>query len=129
PCWQPAVSGSTRLDIHDGLCEFRARITAPRLLKQDKKRSHKKKRQQAQSCSRYYSIPTTTTNNKGTIPMKLRQIVIACTLASFAGPTLAQQAPAAEQDTSMSFFTTSRGLGDGANLGGLAGADAHCAAL
>jgi len=33
----------------------------------------------------------------------------------------------AAQDASMSFFVTSRGLGDGANLGGLAGADAHCA--
>ena len=30
---------------------------------------------------------------------------------------------------SMSFFTTSVGKGDGANLGGLEGADAHCAAL
>lgn len=29
----------------------------------------------------------------------------------------------------MSFFITSVGLGDGANLGGLAGADAHCDAL
>lgn len=29
----------------------------------------------------------------------------------------------------MSFFITSVGSGDGANLGGLAGADAHCAAL
>jgi len=29
----------------------------------------------------------------------------------------------------MSFFITSAGPGDGANLGGLAGADAHCAAL
>jgi hypothetical protein len=29
----------------------------------------------------------------------------------------------------MNFFVTSVGLGDGANLGGLAGADAHCAAL
>jgi hypothetical protein len=33
------------------------------------------------------------------------------------------------QDTSMSFFITSVGLGKGANLGGLDGADAHCAAL
>ena len=33
------------------------------------------------------------------------------------------------QDNSMSFFITSVGSGDGANLGGLAGADAHCAAL
>ena len=33
------------------------------------------------------------------------------------------------QDNEMSFFITSEGSGDGANLGGLAGADAHCAAL
>ncbi len=35
--------------------------------------------------------------------------------------------PAAAQD--MSFFITSKGSGDGANLGGLAGADAHCQKL
>ena len=29
----------------------------------------------------------------------------------------------------MSFFVTSVGVGNGANLGGLAGADAHCQAL
>src|SRR5690606_21001984 len=33
------------------------------------------------------------------------------------------------QDGAMSFFVTSAGPGDGANLGGLAGADAHCANL
>ena len=33
------------------------------------------------------------------------------------------------QDNSMSFFITSVGSGDGGNLGGLQGADAHCAAL
>lgn len=33
------------------------------------------------------------------------------------------------QENEMSFFITSKGSGDGANLGGLAGADAHCAAL
>jgi hypothetical protein len=33
------------------------------------------------------------------------------------------------QDNSMSFFITSVGLGKGANLGGLDGADAHCASL
>jgi hypothetical protein len=31
-----------------------------------------------------------------------------------------------ETDNAMSFFITSVGSGDGANLGGLAGADAHC---
>ncbi len=39
----------------------------------------------------------------------------------------AQQQPAPKQP--MSFFVTSVGLGDGANLGGLAGADKHCQAL
>lgn len=33
------------------------------------------------------------------------------------------------QSADMSFFLTSKGSGDGANLGGLAGADAHCTAL
>ena len=36
---------------------------------------------------------------------------------------------ASAQDSSMSFFLTSKGPGDGANLGGLAGADAHCQML
>jgi len=35
----------------------------------------------------------------------------------------------AQSANNMSFFVTSVGKGDGANLGGLAGADAHCAAL
>ena len=30
------------------------------------------------------------------------------------------------QDNEMGFFITSVGSGDGANLGGLSGADAHC---
>ena len=42
-------------------------------------------------------------------------------------PLLTQQTEA--QQNAMSFFITSVGSGDGANLGGLAGADAHCAAL
>ncbi|MDH4072243.1 MAG: hypothetical protein OEV41_03940 [Gammaproteobacteria bacterium] len=37
--------------------------------------------------------------------------------------------PATAQDADMSFFLTSKGPGDGANLGGLAGADAHCQML
>ena len=39
---------------------------------------------------------------------------------------LATVLPAQAQDTSMTFFVTSVGPGDGANLGGLDGADAHC---
>jgi len=47
------------------------------------------------------------------------------------GATLAQEpAPAPETGAQgMSFFVTSTGLGDGANLGGLEGADAHCQTL
>lgn len=37
--------------------------------------------------------------------------------------------PAHAEDTSMSFFVTSEGSGKGGDLGGLAGADAHCATL
>jgi hypothetical protein len=36
---------------------------------------------------------------------------------------------ATAQDAEMSFFLTSKGPGDGAKLGGLAGADAHCQML
>jgi len=42
---------------------------------------------------------------------------------------LAGLAPATAQEHPMGFFVTSTGLGDGANLGGLEGADAHCDAL
>ena len=38
------------------------------------------------------------------------------------------QAPAAPDPLPLGFFVTSVGLGDGANLGGLEGADAHCQA-
>lgn len=36
---------------------------------------------------------------------------------------------ASAQDTDLTFFLTSKGPGEGANLGGLDGADAHCAVL
>ncbi|MGQ9427287.1 hypothetical protein ACXYTJ_14385 [Gilvimarinus sp. F26214L] len=36
---------------------------------------------------------------------------------------------AAAQDSELSFFVTSKGAGDGANLGGLEGADRHCQML
>ena len=41
----------------------------------------------------------------------------------------AQQAPPPEPAANMTFFVTSVGRGFGANLGGLAGADAHCQRL
>jgi len=61
--------------------------------------------------------------------MKIKQLTLACTLLALGTPVMAQQGQQAPQDTSMSYFVTSVGSGDGANLGGLAGADAHCAAL
>lgn len=57
----------------------------------------------------------------------MKTIVLAAITA--AGLAIAT-APAIAQDAStMTFFVTSAGLGDGANLGGLAGADAHCQQL
>lgn len=48
----------------------------------------------------------------------LSLLALACTAAM-----------ATAQDTSMSFFVTSQNPGNGGNLGGLEGADAHCTAL
>ncbi|TIM08484.1 hypothetical protein [Mesorhizobium sp.] len=46
-----------------------------------------------------------------------------------AAASLAAIGVAFSQDATMSFFVTSVGSGKGADLGGLAGADAHCASL
>jgi hypothetical protein len=53
------------------------------------------------------------------------------TLALAALGVLADEARAQQQQPTqpMSFFITSRGVGDGANLGGLEGADRHCQTL
>ena len=68
----------------------------------------------------------------------MRMMLAAVTVAVVSGSYLlaAQQPaaaaggqPAAAPPPPMSFFVTSVGKGDGANLGGLAGADAHCQAL
>ena len=50
-------------------------------------------------------------------------------LAAVALTGLGLTAPAQAQQANMSFFVTSAGKGNGADLGGLAGADAHCQAL
>jgi hypothetical protein len=47
----------------------------------------------------------------------------------FAIALMAPSAPAVTAQGNMSFFITSAGPGKGADLGGLAGADAHCQAL
>jgi hypothetical protein len=51
------------------------------------------------------------------------------TIISAAFGLLMLATPAAAQDTSINFFITSQSPGDGGNLGGLAGADAHCQKL
>ncbi|MEP6730838.1 MAG: hypothetical protein ABJE10_09375 [bacterium] len=55
--------------------------------------------------------------------------VVAALVVSSASAVAQNPAPAAQPAAPMTFFITSVGKGDGANLGGLAGADAHCAAL
>lgn len=51
-------------------------------------------------------------------------------VAALASLTLtASSTPGVQPDPQMNFFITSVGPGDGANLGGLSGADAHCAKL
>lgn len=52
--------------------------------------------------------------------------IASCAALAFFGMTFTSHAQSAAD---MSFFITSAGKGDGANLGGLDGADAHCASL
>ena len=71
--------------------------------------------------------------------MKTMRLMLVALTVSFLPVSyllIAQQPPAGGQGRGpatppppMSFFVTSAGKGDGANLGGLAGADAHCQAL
>lgn len=49
--------------------------------------------------------------------------------AAFAAQLAAGLAPAAQAQSAMTFFVTSAGPGKGGDLGGLAGADAHCQSL
>lgn len=56
--------------------------------------------------------------------MSIKSILIIAAIATSAGTVSASAA-----DPAMGFFVTSKGLGKGADLGGLEGADAHCTAL
>lgn len=56
-------------------------------------------------------------------------ILIAAVLIATLGVSVVFGQVFAQQGHPMTFFVTSVGLGDGANLGGLEGADAHCQAL
>ena len=57
----------------------------------------------------------------------IRTGVLAAAIAALAG--CAGTMPVAPGPQNMTFFVTSKGPGKGADLGGVAGADAHCAAL
>jgi hypothetical protein len=67
------------------------------------------------------------------LDMTCRRFVEAALLVAFAQHAAAQKPPASLEmggkKSVTRFFITSRGLGKGGNLGGLAGADAHCQAL
>lgn len=60
-----------------------------------------------------------------TIAMRM-SVLASVALIAMGGSALAQQAP---QSPNMTFFVTSAGPGKGGDLGGLAGADAHCQRL
>ncbi len=61
--------------------------------------------------------------------MNKKALLIISTAGVLAFSTLTIVAQQDEEPPEMGFFVTSVGIGDGANLGGLAGADAHCNAL
>lgn len=56
-------------------------------------------------------------------------ILMAAVLIAILGVSVVYGQVFAQQGHTMSFFVTSEGLGDGGDLGGLEGADAHCQAL
>jgi hypothetical protein len=58
-------------------------------------------------------------NNLTRVPLFVALVLVSLSLS----------APAQAQQTSMTFFITSVGLGNGADLGGLEGADRHCQSL
>ena len=58
----------------------------------------------------------------------MRTLTLAAALVA-AGAVAAGTGGARADDPAMGFFVTSTGMGDGANLGGLEGADAHCQQL
>jgi hypothetical protein len=61
--------------------------------------------------------------------MRLTPRLLAVTLSAAAAAALAVSCATPARSGPMGFFVTSAGPGDGANLGGLAGADAHCQKL
>lgn len=63
------------------------------------------------------------------IPLAACALLLNVSAAFAADAPAPAQAPARASDKPMTFFITSEGAGKGADLGGLAGADAHCQKL
>jgi hypothetical protein len=64
------------------------------------------------------------------MPNTLKHITFLAAFAlSICGSVVSSNAQSTNDTEKMSFFITSEGAGDGANFGGLAGADTHCTAL
>jgi len=64
------------------------------------------------------------------MPNTVKHTTLLAALAlSICGSVVSSNAQSANDAGKMSFFVTSKGGGDGANFGGLKGADAHCTAL
>src|SRR5215472_15435551 len=63
------------------------------------------------------------------VTMRLPTLMSTIALMSLGLSASAQAQPAPPQSPNMTFFITSNGLGKGADLGGLQGADRHCQAL
>lgn len=68
-----------------------------------------------------------TAMNRNASPLLLSGTIVIFFVLAGCAPGDRPEPSAAEED--MSFFITSAGPGDGANLGGLAGADSHCQML
>jgi hypothetical protein len=66
---------------------------------------------------------------KGNGKMKMLKISSPLVLAALAAACATNGTGTSAEQDGMTFFVTSVGKGNGADLGGLAGADAHCAAL
>lgn len=60
---------------------------------------------------------------------RILRLTAAIGVLTLSGQVIAQPPGGDEEPPEMGFFITSVGLGDGGNLGGLTGADAHCQAL
>lgn len=67
--------------------------------------------------------------SKGVVHLSIATCVVAVAAVAVGGAASSLMATQANNLEKMSFFITSKGSGDGANLGGIAGADTNCLVL